>query len=38
MILGYALKLGLKIHFTNIKAQKIDNSTFNKFGMILASF
>ena len=36
--LGYALKLGLKICFTNVKTQKIDGSTLEIFGIVLASF
>ena len=32
------MKLGLKICPTNIKAQKIDASTFKTFRMVLASF
>ena len=35
---AYALKLGLKVHHTNIRAQKIDGSTLETFGMVLASF
>ena len=35
---GYALKLGLKIRPTNGGAQKIDDSTLETFGMVLASF
>ena len=35
---AYALKLGLQVHHTNIKAQKIDGSTLKTFGMVLASF
>lgn len=38
MILGYIVKLGLKIYFINIEAQKIDGSTLNIFEMVLASF
>ena len=38
MILGYILKLGLKICFINIKTQKIDDFTFKAFEMVLASF
>ena len=38
MILGYALKLGLKICYTNVKIQKIDSSILKIFKMILASF
>ena len=34
----YALKLGLKIHPTKKRAQKIDGFTFKTFEMILASF
>ena len=34
----YALKLDLKFCFTNIRVQKIDNSTFEIFEMVLASF
>lgn len=35
---AYATKLGLKIRKTNIKIQKIDNSTFNIFEMVLTNF
>ena len=35
---AYALKLDLKVHHTNIRAQKIDGSTLKIFGMVLASF
>ena len=38
MILGYVLKLGLKVCFINVEAQKIYNSTFEIFKMVLASF
>ena len=38
MTLECALKLGLKIYFTNIRAQKINSSTFKTFRMVLASF
>ena len=38
MIPGYILKLGLKIRLTNVKAQKIDGSTFETFEIVLASF
>lgn len=31
-------KLGFKVRSTNIKAQKIDSSTFKIFRMVLASF
>ena len=34
----YALKLGLKVRHNDIRAQKIDSSTFKTFGMVLASF
>ena len=35
---GYALKLGLKVRPTDVGAQKIDGSTLETFGMVLASF
>ena len=35
---AYALKLGLKIRKTDIGAQKIDGSTFDIFGIVLADF
>lgn len=35
---AYAAKLGLKIEPTNIKGQKINNSTFKMFDIVLASF
>ena len=35
---AYTSKLGLKVHHTNIGAQKIDGSTLETFGMVLASF
>lgn len=38
MILAYASKLDLKIRHTKVKAQKINGSTFQMFGMVLASF
>ena len=38
MTLAYASKLGLKVHPTNVKAQKIDGSTLKTFGIVLASF
>lgn len=38
MTLDYADRLGLKIRSTNIRAQKIDSSTLETFGMVLASF
>ena len=34
----YTSKLGLKVHHTNVEAQKIDGSTFKTFGMVLAGF
>ena len=36
--LEYTLKLGLKICFINVKAQKIDSSILETFVMALASF
>ena len=38
MNLAYALRLGLRVHRTDIGAQKIDRSTLETFGMVLASF
>ena len=38
MTLSYTLKLSLKICLINIKAQKIDNSIFEIFEMVLANF
>ena len=35
---AYILKLGLKVHHTNVRAQKIDSSSLETFGMVLASF
>ena len=35
---GYASKLGLKVCPTDVVAQKIDGSTLEMFGMVLASF
>ena len=35
---AYASKLGLRAQRNNIGAQKIDSSTFETFGMVLASF
>ena len=35
---AYVSKLGLKVYFTNIGAQKIDGSILETFGMILANF
>lgn len=34
----FAFKLGLKVCYTNIKAQKIDSSTFKTFKIVLTSF
>ena len=34
----YAQKLGLKIRKTNVGAQKIDGSTLETFGMVIADF
>lgn len=34
----YIAKLGLKIRKTNIRAQKIDGSILNTFGIVLADF
>lgn len=38
MTLVYISKLGLKVRLTNIKVQKVDSSTFEIFGIVLASF
>ena len=38
MMLAYALKLGLKVHTTDVEAQKIDDSILETFGIVLASF
>lgn len=38
MTLVYALKLGLKIYHTDVEIQKINRSTFETFGIVLASF
>ena len=35
---AYASRLGLRVHRTDIGAQKIDGSTLETFGMVLASF
>ena len=35
---AYASKLGLKVHHTDVGAQKIDGSTLETFGIVLASF
>lgn len=36
--LVFLLKLGFKVCFTNIRAQKIYSSIFQTFGMVRASF
>lgn len=36
--LAYASKLGFKTHFTNFKAQKIDDSIFKTFKMVWIYF
>lgn len=38
LTLGYALKLGLKAQQTNVRALKINGSTFVTFGIVLTSF
>lgn len=38
ILLAYSSKLGLKVCHTNIRAQKIDGSTFEMFKIVLASF
>ena len=38
MTLGYSVKLGLKVRPTIVEAQKINGSTLETFGMVLASF
>ena len=35
---AYASKLGLQVRHTDVGAQKIDGSTLETFGMVLASF
>ena len=35
---AYASRPGLRVHRTDIGAQKIDGSTLKTFGMVLASF
>ena len=35
---AYAAKLGFQVRKTNIEAQKIDGSTLETFGMVLADF
>ena len=38
MTLVYASRLGFQNRDINVKAQKIDSSTLQTFGMVLASF
>ena len=38
MSLAYAKRLGLKTQKTNVKAQKIDGSAIETFGMMIADF
>ena len=38
MTLAYISRLGLQVHRTNVGAQKIDGSTLQIFGMVLANF
>ena len=38
MTLAYATKLGLKVYYIDVGAQKIDSSIFETFEIILASF
>lgn len=38
IILAYTSKLGFRVYQTNVKAQKIDDFTFEIFEIILASF
>ena len=35
---GYALKLGLKVYITYVRAQKINSFTLETFKIVLASF
>ena len=35
---AYASKLGLRVHHSNVRAQKIDGSILQTFGMVLANF
>ena len=35
---AYALRLGFQVYHTNVGAQKIDGSTLQMFGMVLANF
>ena len=37
MIPAYALRLGLKVHHTDVGAQKIDSSILETFGIVLTS-
>lgn len=34
----YTAKLGLRIYSTDIRAQKIDRSTFSTYGIVLVNF
>ena len=36
--MAYTSKLGLKICYINVRAQKIDGFTFKIFGIVIASF
>ena len=38
MLPAYASKLGFNFHHTDVEAQKIDDSTFETFGIVQASF
>ena len=38
MTLAYVLKVGIKVHSTDVEAQKIDGSILETFGMVLTSF
>lgn len=38
MTLTYTVKLGLKVYYTNVGAQKIDISTCETFEIVFASF
>lgn len=38
MMSVYILKLGFQVQYTNIRAQKINNSIFKTFKIVLASF
>ena len=35
---AYASKLGLRVRHTDVRTQKIDGSTLQTFGMVLANF